>query len=103
MDDLDNRVDDLGNRVDDLDFDVKKPRIKWLSIWMIRLEVVRAKLVLVLARCAVLCCAVMVFVFISWVLSIDFGLCQGGQPQGFAPTIISGGWRNMAKSRFKKF
>jgi len=56
LNDLDNRVDDLGNRVDDLDFDVKKPRIKWLSIWMIRLEVVRAKLVLVLARCAVLCC-----------------------------------------------
>ena len=92
---LENRVALLGKRVAVFAFDVKKPRIKWVSIWMIRLEVVRVKLALVLARCVVLT----VFVFIGWALSIDFGLCQGGQPQGFAPTIISGGWRNMAKSK----
>jgi len=81
------RVALLEKRVAVFAFDVKKPRIKWVSIWMIRLEVVRVKLALVLARCVVLT----VFVFIGWALSIDFGLCQGGQPQGFAPTIISGG------------
>jgi len=50
---LENRVALLDNSVAVFALDAKKPRIKWLSIWMIRLGVVRAKLALALANCAV--------------------------------------------------
>ena len=73
---LEKRVAVLENRVALFAFDVKKPRIKWLSIWMIGVVGVRGELALVFVRpvrCVVVL-FVIIWVFISWVLSIDFGL-----------------------------